>query len=116
MSHCTGRNTRFFVTAHSFSDDYKTAFFESVKFRGRYLVSDERRNKLRLAVPQRDLGNHLFEIILHPRSPIYIALKDYRGCYVGFKINGGLVSEPCELTLSDPETHILLEPFTKLSI
>ncbi len=97
-------NTMFFVTSeHDQLTDTTTVAFESVKFRGRYLVMDSRKGKLRLGIPKD--GNQHFGVVLTP-SPIYIALRDNRGCYVGFNSTGDRL--PCGLQLRDPQDLLFL--------
>ena len=84
-------------TDYNQSTDTTTVAFQSVKFRGRYLVMDARKEKLRLGYPHN--GNHLFQVIL-TANPIYIALRDNRGCYVAFSPEGDRL--PCE---KSPDKH-----------
>lgn len=105
------RNTRFLITSHyNKTADSIIATFQSVKFRGRYLVMDEEKNKLLLRRP-RDYykGSEKFEVVRTP-SPIDVILKDRRGCYVGFNSAGEQV-DPCSLSPERVETRLTITPF-----
>lgn len=70
---------------------------------------DKRRNKVRLACPQDN--NQVFEIE-ETNDPSYVALKDSRGCYMGFNSSGRL-EEPCGLTRYSYQVPIHLVIFKR---
>lgn len=77
--------------------------FESVKFKGRFLVFDERKGKIRLGEPQN--GNERF--IMKKVNSVYSALKSANNvtCFVAFDEDGELV-DPCTVTITDPEVRL----------
>lgn len=70
---------------------------------------EKAKGRLRLATPQNK--NEEFEVV-YLKSHIYIALKDSRGCFVGFDRDGEQV-DPCSLSSSDPRTRLYLKDFTR---
>lgn len=82
---------------------------ESVKFKDRYLVMEKDKERLRLATPQDK--NEQFDVV-PLASPVYIVLKDSRGCFIGFDRDGEQVN-PCNLTSSDPQTRLFLNVFVR---
>lgn len=72
-------------------------------------MMQKKKNRLRLAYP-RD-GNEDFELVL-TENPIYIALRDSRGCYIGFNSQGEPV-EPCTLDLQSDQVRLHLRLFQR---
>ena len=106
------RNTRFLVTTtFNQTSQLKTASFQSVKFRGRYLVMDEQKGRVLLRRPGRYEGRERFEVVT-TRSPIHVTLRDRRGCFVGFDANGELL-DPCTLKSYQHQTWLTLRLFEK---
>ncbi len=68
----------------------------------KYLVMDARR--VHLGTPH--CRNEQFELVVFPSST-YIAMKNARGCFIGFNDNGTMIP-PCRLTAQDPQTRLLL--------
>ncbi len=96
------RNSRFFARNEA---NGKSVSFESVKFRGRFLVMDMRRGSLRLATPTH--GNQLFEVVM-VHDLTHIALKSCNGCLVAFDEFGDTSSD-CIKTSTSIDTHLLLQ-------
>ena len=70
---------------------------------------DEQKDKLLLRRPENYDGHEVFEVVI-TRSPIHIALRDRRGCYIGFDEDGELV-KPCSLSSLDLEAWLSLSLF-----
>ena len=92
----TDRRTQFFPGFPSTGN----ITFESVKFRGRYLVFDENKGKLRLGDPVN--GSEQFEIAHFVRDDLNVGLRAKNGCYVAFDFNGELI--PC---VTDENSHTI---------
>lgn len=101
---CTDRNSRFFV--HN-EENGKAVTFESVKFRGRFLVMDLAKGKLKLEAPTN--GNHLFQVV-RVFDSIHVALKACNGCLVAFN-ELGEVSSDCIQNPHSIDTHVLIEAY-----
>ena len=102
----TDRNARFFLHDDLEATE-KTISLESVKFRGRYLVMDKKRGKLRLDRPTD--GNHLFRVLSTANSA-YVALKAFNNCLIAFDVHGKLVTG-CARSSYSIDTYLHLEPF-----
>ena len=44
-------------------------------------------------------------------GPVVVALRDFRGCLLGFDVSGELVPDPCSLIESDPEVRLTFHPY-----
>ena len=77
--------------------------FESVKFKDRFLIFDEQKNKIRLGEPHN--GNEKF--IMEKINSVYSALRAANNitCFVAFDEYGELV-DPCTVTITDPEVQL----------
>ena len=80
--------------------------FESVKFRGRYLIIDEQKNRVRLEEPQN--GNERF--IVERINPLFSVMRSANNisCFVAFDEYGELV-DPCSVRETDLETTVFLD-------
>jgi len=79
--------------------------FESVLYKDQYLVMNKHQNHVYLASPHN--FNEKFEIVTFKYSA-HVALKDDRGCFIGFDQTGKLVP-PCTLTSKHPHTRLFLK-------
>lgn len=103
---CLEGSTQFYIFPKwNFSTGRMTVSFESVTFKDQYLVMDKEKDHIYLGFPR----NHdeQFEIVIFPYS-MYIALKDSRGCFMGFDRSGRQVSS-CALSPSHPQTKLFLK-------
>lgn len=71
--------------------------FESVKFKGRFLLIDHQKNKLKLGEPKNE--NDIFQI-QHLNDPVLSAFRDSENCYFAFDKEGEQVG-PCGLNVTD---------------
>ena len=96
----TARATKFFTTVPS--PGYIT--FESVKFRGKFLLIDHMKGKLKLGTPKN--GSEIFEF-QHLNDPTLSAFRSSENCYIAFDTKGNQVG-PCGLntTAHYPEIEI----------
>lgn len=80
--------------------------FESVKFRGKYLIVDEHMNRIRLGEAQNGNENFIIEKI----NPLFYVMKaaNNLNCFLAFNEEGDLV-DPCGVRETDPETRIFLD-------
>ena len=73
---------------------------------------DRVKNKLRLGYPEE--GNEKFQVVTM-FSPIYIALEDFRGCYIGFDHQGELITNVCLRNKQNSQARFVLKTFIKSS-
>lgn len=80
--------------------------FESVKFKGRFLIFDENKGKIKLGEP--DNGNEKF--VEEKINPVHSALRaaNNNTCFLAFNEAGELV-DPCKFSITDPEVGIFFE-------
>ena len=80
--------------------------FENVKFRGKYLIMDEHKSRIRLGKAQN--GNEKF--IVEKINPLFYVMRAANriNCFVAFDEDGELV-DPCSVSETDPETRIFLD-------
>lgn len=83
-----------------------TMKFESVKFRGKYLIMDEHKNAIRLGEAQNGNENFVIEKI----NPLFYVMKaaNNLSCFMAFNEEGELV-DPCSVREMDPQTRIFLD-------
>lgn len=102
------RNSRFFLSYHNPG----TVAVESVKFRGRFIVMDLKKNKLRVDYPHD--GNENFKIITLSNDSLFIALETFNGCYVAFDDYGEAL-DPCSQSIDNPATHFQFQIYSRSS-
>jgi hypothetical protein len=80
--------------------------FESVKFRGKYLIMDEHKSRIRLGEAQNGNENFIVEKI----NPLFYVIKaaNNLNCFIAFDEEGELV-DPCSVSEIDQETRIFLD-------
>ena len=97
------RRTLFYPSSNPIDGTMK---FESVKFRGRYLILDENKGRIRLGEAQN--GNEKF--IIEKINPLFYVMKPANrvDCFMAFDEEGELV-DPCSVSETDLETRIFLD-------
>ena len=96
-------NTKFYVNPEqNVTTGRMTVSLESVTYIDKYIVMDKRH--VYLGTPH--CRNEQFEIVVFQYST-HIALKNARGCFIGFNENGTLLP-PCTLTSQDPQTRLFI--------